>query len=109
MKFSVRELRKARADKHGIFAWLHERSRPGAVAWLAAYDAMVDRLRTGADMFGEAYERADIDMDVKEALFKTRRGRVYRALFLIEADQVYILRVRGPGQAPVTPAEIAEP
>ena len=109
MKFSVRELRKAQADKRRIFEWLHEHSRPGAIAWLAAYDAMIDRLRTGADMFGEAYERADLDMDVQQALFKTRRCRVYRALFLIEADNVYVLRVRGPGQAPVSSAEIADP
>lgn len=109
MTFAVRELRKAKADKRQIFEWLHERSRPGAIAWLAAYDAMVERLKTGADRFGEAVENADLDLNVREALFKTRRGRVYRALFLVEANAVYVLRVRGPGQAPVTPADLGQP
>jgi len=34
-------------------------------------------------------------------LFKTRQGRIYRVLFLLDADPTYILCVRGPGQAPV--------
>jgi plasmid stabilization system protein ParE len=105
MSFTVRELRKAKADKRLIFEWLHEQSRPGALAWLAAYDAMVERLKSAADAFGEAYENVDLDIHVREALFKTRRGRVYRALFVVEGKDVYILRVRGPGQAPVTPDE----
>jgi hypothetical protein len=104
----VRELRKATADKRQIFAWLHERSPSGALAWLAAYDAMVERLKTGAETFGEAYEQVDLEMSVKQALFKTRRGRVYRALFLIERNDVYILRVRGPGQSPVIPADLGQ-
>jgi len=106
MTFTVRELRKAKADKRLIFEWLHERSRDGAIAWLAAYDAMIERLKVGAGTFGDAYESADLDIDVKEAHFKTRRGRVYRALFAVEDNDVYILRVRGPGQAPVTPADL---
>jgi plasmid stabilization system protein ParE len=107
--FLVRELRKAKADKRRIFEWLHERSRPGAIAWLAAYDQMVERLKTDAQSFGEAYENADLDLDVKQALFKTRRGRLYRALFTIEGGEVFILRVRGPGQAPVDAADVEVP
>jgi hypothetical protein len=45
-------------------------------------------------------------LEVRQALFKTRRGRVYRALFFIESTDVFILRVRGAGQAPVLPNEI---
>ena len=108
MIFTVRELRQATADKRQVFAWLHERSPSGALSWLAAYDAMIERLKTGAATFGEAYEQVDLEMSVKQALFKTRRGRVYRALFLVEKNDVYILRVRGPGQAPVTPTDLGQ-
>jgi len=101
MKFSVRELGKAKADKRDIFEWLYARSRPGAVAWLAAYDRMINRLESSADSFGEAIESAELKIDVRQALFKTRRGRVYRALFIIERNEVFVLRIRGPGQAPV--------
>ena len=109
MTFKVRELRKAKVDKRRIFEWLHEHSHPGAIAWLAAYDKMIERLKANADTFAEAYENTDLNMDVKEALFKTRGGRVYRALFLIESGEVFVLRVRGPGQAPVDADEIEAP
>ena len=99
MTFKVRELRKAKADKRRIFDWLHEHSRPGAIAGLAAYDEMIERLEANANTFSEAYENTDLNMDVKEALFKTRRGRVYRASFLIESGEVFVLRVRGPGMS----------
>ena len=88
MTFPVRELRRAKADKRKIFEWLHERSRSGAIAWLAAYDKMIGRLKTHADTFAEADENADLVLDVKQVLFKTQRGRVYRALFIIDSGEV---------------------
>jgi plasmid stabilization system protein ParE len=109
MKFKVRELRKAKADKRHIFEWLYERSPQGAAAWLAAYDETIEWLKSNADTYAGCYENADLDMDVKEILFKTRRGRVYRALFVIEGDEVFVLRVRGPGQAPIQPNDLEGP
>ncbi|REJ91327.1 MAG: hypothetical protein DWQ34_08950 [Planctomycetota bacterium] len=106
MTFKVRELRKARVDKRRIFEWLHQRSRPGAIAWLAAYDRLIERLKSNADSFAESFENADLEMEVKEAFFKTRRGRIYRALFIIEAEEVFILRLRGPGQGPVNDRDV---
>lgn len=106
MSFTVRELPKAKQDKHSIFRWLDERSPTGAAAWLDAYDALIERLKQDAPSFGEAPENRDCDFDVRQGLFKTRRGRVYRALFFIEGQDVYVLRVRGPGQAPVSPEDI---
>lgn len=106
MSFKVRELPKARQDKRSIFRWLHERSPEGAASWLRAYDDLVGKLQRDVGSFGEAAENQDCDCDLRQALFKTRRGRVYRALFLIESEIVYVLRVRGPGQAPVLPEDI---
>lgn len=45
--------------------------------------------------------------EVRQCLFKTRRGRTYRALYTIVEDEVRVLRVRGPGQAPLTDDELA--
>ena len=66
---------------------------------------MIRRLEQHASSCGPAQEHDDCEFDVRQALFKTRRGRVYRALFFIEGEDVYILRVRGPGQAPVDTGE----
>ena len=106
MNFAVHELPKAKYDKHNIFSWLHERSPKGAVTWLSAYDSLIDRLKLDASSFGEAPESKDCDFDVRQGLFKTRRGRVYRELFFLQGTDVYVLRVRGPGQAPVLPEEL---
>ena len=106
MSFTVRELQKAKLDKRSVFAWLNERSPAGAIAWLDAYDSLLERLQQNAAACGEAPESHACDFDVRQALFKTRRGRVYRVLFFLEGHDVYILRLRGPGQSPITPDEI---
>ena len=107
MTFIVRELPKAKCDKHHIFRWLFERSPQGAAAWLDAYDRMIERLMTSADSFPAAYENRDLELDVKQVLFKTKRGRIYRAVFHIDAPDVFILRIRGPGQAPVVTDDLS--
>ena len=106
MTLKVHELPKAKQDKNSIFRWLHERSATGAASWLRAYDSLIERLQRDARSFGEALENRDCEFHVQQALFKTPRGRVYRVLFFIEGEEVYVLRVRGPGQAPVSPEDI---
>ncbi len=107
MSFSVYELAKAKADKRAIFRWLLEQSRQGANAWLHAYDKALHRLSKDADSFRQAFENESCpDADVRQIFFKTRRGRFYRVLFLIEDTNVFVLRVRGPGQASVNADEL---
>lgn len=103
MSFEVYELPKAKFDKQTIFDWLANNSPQGAATWLDSYDAMIRRLEQHADSLEEALESRECEMNLKQALFKTKRGRVYRAIFCIENDKVYVLRVRGPGQAPIEP------
>ena len=107
MMFQVHVLHRAQADVYSIARWLAERSPLGAAAWLRAFDEMVGRLEKQASSCGPANESDAFELDVRQALFKTRRGRVYRALFFIEGQNVYLLRVRGPGQAPVRQDELA--
>lgn len=102
MTFAVYELPKALLDKRHIFAWLFERSPQGAAAWLNAYDEMVERLRTAAASLALAQENSELDLETREIMFKTKRGRVYRAVFHLDGENVFILRVRGPGQAPIS-------
>jgi hypothetical protein len=106
MSFTVRELPKAKHDKASIIRWLYERSPMGAAAWLDAYDKTIEQLTESATAFSTAPENDDSEFDVRQALFNTRRGRVYRVLFFVNGDEVFILRVRGPGQAPVMPDDL---
>ena len=68
---------------------------------------MVERLRMTADTLPLAHESQDLDLEVRQILFKTKRGRIYRAVFHLAGADVYILRVRGSGQAPIGPEELA--
>lgn len=107
MSFTVRELPRAKADVRAIFEWLYERSTQGARAWLDAYDAALVRLQTHAGTLGTAFENKDCSkFEVRQIFFKTRRGRVYRAVYFVEENTAYVLRVRGPGQAPIDPGEL---
>jgi len=39
-----------------------------------------------------------VGRDVRQALFKTRRGRIYRVLFIVVDDMVHVVAIRGYGQ-----------
>jgi hypothetical protein len=48
-----------------------------------------------------APENEFVAREIRHIVFRTRHGRPYRALFTIVGNEVRILRVRGPGQAPL--------
>ena len=106
MNSPVRELRRAQADVSAIAAWIHERSPRGAQAWLDAYDQILVSLSESAASYGKAAEHRECDFDIRQAFFKTRHGRVYRVIFVMADGEIYVLRLRGPGQASVTPADL---
>jgi len=98
MKYQVFELRRALTDKVAIFDWLAERSPQGALSWLNAYDNLLLRLEDSASSLARAPEGLRFNRDIREALFKTKYGRVYRVLCSVKASEVFILRIRRPGQ-----------
>ncbi len=107
MTFEVRILRRGQADIEDIYQWLRQRSPTGAAAWYAAIVATLDRLADVAATCPAAAEAATVGVDLRQALFKTRRGRTYRILFLIVDAEVRVLRVRGPGQRPIAARDLA--
>jgi hypothetical protein len=68
---------------------------------------MIERLTAAADSYPAAHENPDLELEVKQVLFKTKRGRIYRAVFHVDGADAFILRVRGPGQAPITEHDLA--
>ncbi len=98
MTLPVRVTDRAEHDADSIFAWLAERSTGGALRW---YEAFLDTLRAlpaKATACGLAPESEWCKMDVRQAIFKTRQGRAYRALFVIEGKIIHVVGVRGAGQ-----------
>lgn len=106
MRYSVIALRRADDDVRSITHWLADRSLQGAESWLDAYEQLRIRLAENADSLGPALEDPDFSIALKQALFRTRHARTYRAVFTIVGDEVRILRVRGPGQPPLQADEL---
>src|SRR6516225_6711079 len=109
MKFTVITLRAAERDFNAIPDYIAARSKPGAEAWARAFDKALARLEDSADSCPLAAENEYVDFEVREILFKTRRGLIYRILFTIREATVFILHVRGPGQDLVAAMEIRNP
>jgi plasmid stabilization system protein ParE len=109
MKFELRVHRRAHREYQQILRFIKEQSRQGATAWARAFDKALSRLEEFADTFPLAAEDELVDFEVREILFKTRRGLVYRALFTLTDRKVHILHIRGPGQDFLTADDIKPP
>jgi plasmid stabilization system protein ParE len=99
-------LRRADADTNAIYVWLAKRSVAGAGRWYRAFLNAAASLSNNPFRCGSAPESVAVGYDVRQHLFKTPRGRKYRLLYLVTGDEVRVLRIRGPGQAPVTGADL---
>jgi len=108
MKYAISTFWRARADIDQIYAWIAERSPEGAARWNEALEHAIDQLRSGADTFSAAPESANLGGEVRQILFKTRRGGHYRVIYTLAGSVVRLLRVRGPGQSQITADDIAE-
>ena len=107
MTFAVRLTAEAEANVRAIRDWIAERSLDGALRWLEAFGHAKERLRESADQFALAAEADAFDEALREISFKTRRGNVYRALFVIRETTVHVVSVRGPGQDWLKPGDVA--
>jgi plasmid stabilization system protein ParE len=106
MSYRVRILPRAERDAQQIFNWIAERSPDGAVRWWDAFDTAVEKLAARPLGYGLAPEDELTDHKLQQFLFKTRRGRTYRGVFVVVDDEVRILRIRGPGQPPMEADEL---
>jgi plasmid stabilization system protein ParE len=97
---------RAEQDAQKIFDWIHERSAQGAHHWFSALESAVEKVRRDPQIFALAPESRFVPGDLRQFLFKTRQGKVYRGLFTVTDDEIRVLRIRGPGQPPLSPDEI---
>jgi plasmid stabilization system protein ParE len=106
MTLQVRVSQRAQADVETILTWLYGRSPQGAARWFDKYLDTLQNLPDQADGCPQAPEAATLGRDLRQLLFKTRRGHTYRSLFVIEGDFVQLLAVRGAGQDLLTAEEL---
>jgi plasmid stabilization system protein ParE len=98
MTCNVLVTRQAEADIDAILTWLRGRSPSGAKSWFKALESAIAWLADHAASCPLAPENDYFDEEIRERLFKTKRGRPYRLLFVVAEKQVRLLHVRGPGQ-----------
>jgi hypothetical protein len=98
MTYELLLVAKAEAQVDFTIRYLSARSPQGALAWCECWEQILDDLRKDPLRFGLAPESAEHHADVRQVLFKTRRGRRYRALFTVVGRGIYIIEVRGPSQ-----------
>ena len=70
----------------------------GCRNWLAALEKCISHLSEFAASSAAAPEADDLGIHLLQRMFKTRRGNSYRLLFIICAETVHILALRGMGQ-----------
>lgn len=88
----------AEADAQIIFDYIKERSSEGAARWYIAFQTAASRTLEMPESYPLAPENAAVEAEVRNFLFKTRRGHTYRGLFIIRDGVLRVVRVRGPGQ-----------
>jgi len=101
MTYFVSILLRARQDVQQIFDWLAARSEQGAQSWFESFEESVSALSKNPFLTPIAPENDQCEREIRHVLFRTRRGRTYRAIFTVVESEVRMLRVRGPGEPPV--------
>lgn len=109
MKYSVVLLPHAEGDLGRIILWLKAHSPQGADTWIRRWLEVLELLESDPMSCGFAPENDDHDAEIRQVIFKTRRGRPYRALFTMKAETVYVLHIRGPGQRTLRRNELEVP
>ena len=96
MTFRVAVSEPAERDADVIYAWLHRRSPQGAVRWWKALLTALERLKEHARDLALA-EADHFDEPLRQILFRTGRGRTYRACSssVVGLSMCYEFVVRG--------------
>lgn len=109
MSFQVSLSDNARENVDAILTWIGQRSPQGAATWADRWDEVLESIAEFADSCSRAPESDYHNDDIRHKVFKTRRGKPYRALFVIRGDNVIVIHVRGPGQDLVPENELDIP
>jgi plasmid stabilization system protein ParE len=98
MTYSVITLPQAEKEFEKQYSYIEQRSRSGAASWAKAFHAALKELQTHPLATTLAPESTDHPEEIRQLLFRTRRGRTYRALFVVREHRVLVLHIRGPRQ-----------
>jgi hypothetical protein len=97
----------AYADLDRLMTSLAGRSRGAGDRLSARFYESLPRLESNPFACGLDFENPASPEELRYLLFKVKKkGRKYRALFIVHGDVVKALTIRAPGERPVTPEDI---
>jgi plasmid stabilization system protein ParE len=106
MKYLVRISPRAWQDADAIYDWLAKHSVDGASRWFNAMLVASYGLAESPFAYGLVLDDLPVGHAVRQHVFKTPHGRPYRIVFMVSDINVLVLRIRGPGQPPISQADI---
>jgi len=105
MGHSVRITARALLEIDEALGWLAERSRPAAARWHEGLMDAIQSLEDKPERCGLAPESEWYPGNLRQLLYGKRRG-VYRILFEVRGNTVYVLRIRHGAQALLEPGHM---
>ncbi|MFY9253583.1 MAG: hypothetical protein WAO83_09020 [Fuerstiella sp.] len=78
----------AEADIQVIYDYIYEREPEGAIRWYLAFQTAANRALQLPESYPLAPENSSFETEVRNFLFKTRRGLIYRGLFIIRDQRL---------------------
>lgn len=93
MSYRVVLQRFAVQDLDDAYLWAARNAPETAARWLGRFQSALQTLEQNPDRCPLAPENRKVDVELREFLFG-RRPHVFRAVFLVDADTVRILRIR---------------
>jgi plasmid stabilization system protein ParE len=106
MKYNLIIQPPALADLDEAYRWIAERSPENAAHWFNGFLEALHRLEQFPDRCGVAPESEQVGREIRQLLYGRRAG-VYRALFVVEKDEVHVLHIRHAARSTMTPDELS--
>jgi hypothetical protein len=78
------------------------------VRWRDEFYKTLDEIAVDPNLSSAVAEGNRLPHGLKQWLFSTRQGNVFRIVFLIQQQEVWVLRVRGPGQRPLRMGDLGK-
>jgi plasmid stabilization system protein ParE len=98
---------RAAVEMEEAFQWIAGQSPRRAAQWLDGLQRAIDSLRTNPRRCSLAREGEGFNQEVRQLLYGKRHG-VYRILYLIRGEVVYVLTIRHSARQPAAIRQLVE-
>ena len=89
---------RAKAEFQDQLLYLQSRSPQGADTWATEFHSVISDLEDSPERHGLAPENSDHDRELRQVIFRTKKGNPYRLIFTVNEEKVFVLSMRGVGQ-----------